>query len=298
MKMCFYLLAIILLGVYAGALTGYNKPMTGQMDTPVDIVTAPPSEPPPGMVLIPAGEFRMGSNRGDSDEKPVHTVYVDAFYMDKYEVTNAQYAEFLNEMGKHREGGLRWYDTGDAAARIALLGGRYEVSVGYENHPVTEVSWYGAMAYAAWAGKRLPTEAEWEYAARGGLSGSTYPWGNADADATRENFNNNVGDTTAVGKYPPNGYGLYDMAGNVWEWCLDQYNSSFYAVSAVRNPLSGAQRLGWLLDNYIGVKSLRVLRGGSWINLVSHLRSGRRGNMNPSYTVSDNGFRCVRAVSP
>jgi len=144
--------------------------------------------------------------------------------------------------------------------------------VGYENHPVTEVSWYGAMAYAAWAGKRLPTEAEWEYAARGGLRGATYPWGNASADATRANFNRNVGDTTAVGFYPPNGYGLYDMAGNVWEWCLDEWDLDFYAVSPARNPLSGAQSLQWLLDNYISVKSLRVVRGGSFYTDAQYVR--------------------------
>jgi len=298
MKKCFYLLAIILLGVYAGALTGFNKPMTGQMDTPVDIVTAPPSEPPPGMVLIPAGEFRMGSNRGDSDEKPVHTVYVDAFYMDKYEVTNAQYAEFLNEMGKHRERGRTWYDAGDADAQIALLGDRYEVSVGYENHPVTEVSWYGAMAYARWAGKRLPTEAEWEKAARGGLSSTTYPWGNASADATHANFNWNLGNTVAVGTYRANGYGLYDMAGNVWEWCLDEYNRDFYSVSPVRNPLSGGPNIQWLLGNYTSIQFWRVLRGGAWDFSATDLRSSVRYNGVPAGTDGTTGFRCVRAVSP
>jgi len=252
---------------------------------------------PRGMVLIPAGEFRMGSNT-NTDEKPVHTVYVDAFYMDKYEVTNAQYAVFLNEMGKHSEGGRTWYDAGDADARIERLGGRYKVMVGYENHPVTEVSWYGAMAYAAWAGKRLPTEAEWEYAARGGLIGATYPWGNASADATRANFGGNVGDTTAVGKYRENGYGLHDMAGNVWEWCLDEYNKTFYSVSPARNPLSGAPNIQWLLDNYTGVKSSRVLRGGSWFNIARNVRVAVRNSGNPALTNADNGFRCARAVSP
>ncbi len=108
------------------------------------------------MVLIPAGEFEMGSDDAEAyaDEQPVHTVYVDAFYMDKYEVTNAQYAAFLNAKGKHAEAGHTWLDIGDA--RIERVGGVYRAKAGYENHPVVEVSWYGAMAYAAWKGKRLP----------------------------------------------------------------------------------------------------------------------------------------------
>jgi len=268
---------------------------------------------PPDMVLIPAGEFEMGSNSGESGEKPVHSVYVDAFYLDKYEVTNAQYAVFLNEMGKDSEGGLVWYDAGDAYARIALLGGSYKVMVGYENHPVEAVSWYGAMAYAAWAGKRLPTEAEWEKAARGGLAGQKYPWGNAAPNGTQcnfadRNFASDWSDKTAddgyqytapIGSYPPNGYGLYDMAGNVWEWCLDEWDSDFYAVSAARNPLSGAQSLRWLLNNYTGVKSLRVLRGGSWVNDARSVRVAFRSYSNPSDTgYNPDGFRCARAVSP
>ncbi len=110
---------------------------------------------------------------------------------------------------------------------------------GKANHPVELVSWYAVLAYAGWVGKRLPTEAEWEYAARGGLSGKAYPWGDV-IDLGKANYGKNVGDTTAVGKYPSNGYGLYDMAGNVWEWCLDEYNKDFYFTSPRRNPISGA----------------------------------------------------------
>ena len=205
----------------------------------------------------------MGSNSGGSNEKPVHSVYIDAFYMDEYEVTNAEYAAFLNAKGKHTESGKTWLDIGSARARIEYVAGVYRAKGGYENHPVTYVSWYGAMAYAAWAGKRLPTEAEWEKAARGNLSGLTYPWGNT-IDSSKANYNRHIGDTTAVGEYTANGYGLYDMAGNVWEWCLDEYDSGFYAVSPSQNPLSGANSIEWILDNYTGVESSRVLRGGSW----------------------------------
>ena len=193
------------------------------------------------MELIPAGEFRMGSNERDN-EKPVHSVYVDAFYMDKYEVTNAEYAEFLNAKGKHTDAGQTWLAVGHQNARIEYVNRAYRSKAGYENHPVVMVSWYGAMAYAEWVGKRLPTEAEWEKAARGGLSGLKYPWG-AGIDSTNANYNLHVNDTTVVGKYAANGYGLYDMSGNVWEWCLDEYNSGFYAVSPSQNPVSGANSI-------------------------------------------------------
>ena len=278
---------------------------TGGGVTPPPVTTPPvttrPVTPPSsteGMVLIPAGEFRMGSNSGDPDEKPAHSVYVDAFYMDKYEVTNAQYAAFLNAKGKHTESGKTWLNIGrGGSVRIEYVAGVYRAKGGYENHPVTYVSWYGAVAYSKWKGKRLPTEAEWEKAARGNLSGLTYPWGNS-IDRNKANYNNHIRDTTAVGTYTANGYGLYDMAGNVWEWCLDEYNSGFYAVSPSQNPLSGANSIRWILDNYTGVKSSRVLRGGSWDNTGQNVRVADRYAFTPSFTNRFYGFRCARTVSP
>ena len=251
-----------------------------------------------GMVLIPAGEFQMGSNSGDFDEKPIHSVYVDAFYMDKYEVTNAQYAAFLNAKGKHTESGKTWLDIGGDRARIEYVAGVYRAKGEYENHPVTYVTWYGAVAYSKWKGKRLPTEAEWEKAARGNLSGLTYPWGNS-IDSSRANYNRNIGDTTAVGEYTANGYGLYDMAGNVEEWCLDEYDSGFYAVSSSQNPLSGANSIKWILDNYTDVYSRRVLRGGSWGGTARYVRVANRSSPPPSYPNDFSGFRCARdTVTP
>ena len=224
--------------------------------------------PPAGMVLIPAGEFEMGSNDAEAgnNEQPVRRVYVDAFYMDETEVTNTQFKEFLLENPQ--------WQKGRANAKFANVnylhlwnGNNYPNGKG--NHPVVWVSWYAAMAYAEWADKRLPTEAEWEYAARGGLKGKKYPNGNT-ITARDANFNNNVKDTTPVSKYPANGYGLYDMAGNVWEWCLDAYDAEFYFTfprnGVARNPLSGANNVEWLLNNYTNVKDSRVLRGGSWSN--------------------------------
>ena len=271
------------------------------------VVEQPPAEEPPqpdpyeGMALIPAGEFRMGSNSGSPHEKPVHSVYVDAFYMDKYEVTNAQYAEFLNAKGKHTDGSITWYSIGLAYSRIEYVSGEYRVKTGYANHPVTHVSWYGAIAYAKWKGKRLPTEAEWEKAARGNLSGLKYPWGNT-IDSSKANYHHHVKDTTVVGKYTANGYGLYDMSGNVQEWCLDEYNAGFYAISPAHNPLSGANSIQWILDNYKGINTKRVLRGGTWNALAGHVRCASRYSNMPANTfdnstiIGNRGFRCVMDV--
>ena len=236
------------------------------------------------MVLIPAGEFQMGSNDSDAydDEKPVHTVYVDAFYMDKYEVTVGQYKQFVRATG-HRA--LPPWVSEDSPT---------------DQHPVVGVSWHDAMAYAKWAGKRLPTEAEWEKAARGGLSGMKYPWGNTISSANA-NYGGNVGKTTVVGRYAANGYGLHDMAGNVWEWCLDAYDLAFYSSSVRKNPLSDVgtlSNLHLILDNYTDVNNSRVLRGGSWYYYAQVVRCADRYRYTPTGTDSSYGFRCARAVSP
>ena len=256
----------------------------------------PPQGDVGSMVLIPAGEFQMGSNNGDGDERPVHTVYVDAFYMDKYEVTNAEYAAFLNAKGKHIDRGLTWLDIGNSHARINLVGGTYRAEAGYENHPAVKVSWYGAMAYAQWADKRLPTEAEWEKAARGGLVGKKYPWGDT-IDPTKANYNWNVGGTTPVGSYPANEYGLYDMAGNAWEWCLDEYDEDFYRTSPRRNPIAGANNVPEVLNAFANnnlTNAYRVLRGGSWSNYARNVRVAYRNSLSPTNSYSSMGFRCAR----
>ena len=268
--------------------------MMGSADTDLG-----PRVVPPGMVLIPAGEFQMGSNDAEagSDEQPVHTVYLKAFYMDKYEVTNAEYAAFLNAKGKHVDGAIKWFDLKDSDAHIEYVDGRYQAKVGYEKHPAIEISWYGAMAYAAWAGKRLPTEAEWEKAARGGLVGQKYPWGNS-IDASKANYHVDVKDTMPVGSYPPNEYGLYDMTGNVWEWCLDAYDSHVYTSSPRRNPIVGAESISNLIDNFTTIKSSRVLRGGSWFYSAPYLRVSYRDRDTPRITYTLFGFRCVKEVMP
>ena len=293
---------LLLLGLFTVTLAGCDDPLVDGMDPVIDTILddSPHTDfTPPGMVLIPAGEFQMGSEDAEAweNEKPVHSVYVDAFYMDTYEVTNAEYAAFLNAKGKHAEGGQTWLHIGSHTARIEFVAGTYRAKVGYENHPVVRVSWYDAMAYAKWKGKRLPTEAEWEKAARGGLSGQKYPWSNS-IDSTRANYNFSIRDTTAVGTYAANGYGLYDVCGNVWEWCLDEYDEEFYAVSPARNPLSGANSIQWILDNYTEIKLSRVLRGGSLSDSAQPVRVATRFNHVPTFTADDLGFRCARSVSP
>ena len=245
------------------------------------------------MVLIPAGEFLMGSDDDEAydGEKPVHPVYVDAFYMDKYLVTNAQYKVFVDANPQWQKD-LIPRDYHNGYYLHYWNGGSYPDGKG--NHPVTWVSWYAAMAYARWAGKRLPTEAEWEKAARGCLVGMKYPWGNT-IDASMANYDLNVGDTTTpIGHYAPNRYGLYDMSGNVYEWCFDAYYDTFYASSPRRNPVAGGQ----VGNNFTSVNSKRVLRGGSWVNSARGLRVAARGINTPPYAGNLIGFRCARAVSP
>ena len=257
-----------------------------------------PAPPPEGMALIPAGEFDMGSNDAEAEnyEQPVRRVYVDAFYMDETEVTNLQFKEFLLENPQWQKGRVN-AQFANANYLRSWNGNNYPQ--GKANHPVVWVSWYAAMAYSEWADKRLPTEAEWEYAARGGLKGKKYPNGNT-ITARDANFDGNVGGTTPASKYPANGYGLYDMAGNVWERCLDEYDNEFYFTfprnGVARNPLSGANSINWILDNYTQINSRRVLRGGSWSNNAAAVRVSKRRGDPPTYTDANLGFRCARAV--
>lgn len=248
------------------------------------------------MEFIPAGEFQMGSIDADADddEKPVHTVYVGAFYMDKHEVTNAAYKKFVNANPQWQKGNIQAkFHDGDYLSDWD--GNNYPA--GKADYPVTYVSWYAAMAYAAWAEKRLPTEAEWEYAARGGLKGKKYPWGDTISDQNA-NYFPHVRESTAVGRYEANDYGLFDMAGNVWEWCLDEWKFDFYADSPERNPLSGAPTIRWIQENFESVQSARVLRSGSWNSHAHGVRVASRQFYTPMLTSSVFGFRCVRAVTP
>jgi formylglycine-generating enzyme required for sulfatase activity len=243
------------------------------------------------MVLIPAGDFQMGDafNEGSSGERPVHTVYLDAFYMDKYKVTNAQYAKFLNEYGKNTDdAGHELLDIADEDCLIEKVGNTYRPKAGYENHPVIEVTWYGAAAYAQFYGKRLPTEAEWEKAARGGLVGKKYPWGDEAPKGKAASFG-----VHPVGSFAPNGYGLYDMAGNVWEWCADEYDSGYYSKSPKNNPKGPGVDITFKNNDFTNVNTRCVLRGGSWNSNPFNLRCACRFHAPADWSFNF-GFRCAQ----
>ena len=243
-----------------------------------------------GMALIPAGEFEMGSNNGAANERPVHTVYLDAFYIDIYEVTNAQYKAFIDANPEWQKDNIapEYHD----GVYLRLWDGN-DYPEGTADHPVIYVSWYAAMAYAEWTGKRLPTEAEWEKAARGGLLGKAYPWGDTH-DATRANYARDFNVPIAVGQYPPNDYGLYDMAGNISEWCLDEYDPNFYATSPRENPVSKGTRQAIINDFKTVKEKDRILRGGCWSDNGLFLRVAYRDWGPQNYTSVFRGFRCVK----
>jgi len=301
------------------------------------------------MVYVPAGQFEMGMSdaqvdqalrecdeinddceRGSfKDEQPAHSVALDAFWIDQTEVTNMQFAAFLNEQGNQSEevtnaqfaewlmghssyssiynqveGQVYWLEPGQYGL-IEQVGDEFQPKSGYADYPVIEVSWYGAAAYCDWIGGRLPTEAEWEYAARGPDS-LLYPWGDT-FDGSRLNYRDAsfvfkpFGRDTAyddgyarwspVGTYPDGASwcGTLDMAGNVWEWVNDWYGDDYYARSPVENPQGPATA---------GPYNLRVRRGGSWYDYAWGVTAYRRGEFPSSLRVHWVGFRCAVSANP
>jgi formylglycine-generating enzyme required for sulfatase activity len=234
------------------------------------------------MVVIPGGSYTRGSREGARDEMPRHKVILNSFALDIHAVTNEQFVRFLQVMGGEKDHNnndiIRLRDS-----RIKRSGGKLIIESGYGRHPVVGVTWYGATAYAKWIGKRLPKEAEWEAAATSG-NDTLYPSG-SEIERSQANFFSS--DTTAVMSYPPNPFGLYDMAGNVYEWCQDWYAYNYYDASVVEpdNPQGPPQ----------GV--YRVLRGGCWKSLKEDLRCSHRHRNNPGAVNGTYGFRCAADVS-
>lgn len=307
------------------------------------------------MAYIPGGEFSMGAvnpigmeDGGDQpmkDARPVHRVYVDGFFMDTHEVTNAQFAAFVKATGyvtvaekaptkeefpdappenlvagsvvftptqvENLHDYLQWWRYLPGADWRHPEGPQSNI-VGKDNYPVVQVAWEDAKAYATWAGKRLPTEAEWEFAARGGLSGSLYAWGNeykpngkymANTFQGKFPSNDDGSDGFAgmapIKQYPPNGYGLYDMAGNAWEWCNDWYDANYYLTlpaGVTRNP-QGPSTPGEDPDEP-GQKK-KVQRGGSFLctdQYCTRYMVGTRGKGEYRSATNHIGFRCVKDV--
>lgn len=258
------------------------------------------------MILVPEGDFFMGSQgeKYPEDEQPQHKVYVSAFYIDRYEVSNSEFTSFLNAVSSKTAPDVikQWIVVRDDIedpqreqwfpAEITRKGSLYAALSAFENSPVLTVSWFGADAYCRWKGGRLPTEAEWEKAARGGLDGYEFPWGNQiPTRYSGMNFGRRWPDnflaapTAAVSDNPVNGYGISGMAGSAAEWCSDWYGPRYYRESPARDPKGP------------GSGQKKVLRGGSWASAAMGLRVALRGADRPWSNSNSAGLRCVRDVS-
>ena len=333
------------------------SPNAGFLPT-VENKQPPPGPAPAGMVWIPGGEFSMGAKdpldtrdmvgmQATTDSRPVHRVAVDGFWMDETEVTNEQFALFVNATGYITVAeqtpraedfpgappealvpgsvvysppdhpvpltdAYQWWSSIDGASWRHPLGPKSSI-VGMERFPVVHIAYADALAYAQWAGKRLPTEAEWEFAARGGLTGQLFPWGNEFSQGSNLLANTHQGHfpdhdsgedrftgIAPVAQFPPNGYGLHDVGGNVWEWVSDWYRPDYYAElaganSVARNPKGPATSID---PDEPGVKK-RVHRGGSFLctdQYCSRYMVGTRGKGDIGTGTNHLGFRCVKAI--
>jgi formylglycine-generating enzyme required for sulfatase activity len=226
----------------------------------------------PVMRRIPEGWFQMGCDTGRDDETPAHRVWVDAFELAAFQTTNAEYARFLDDT--HHPRPSLWGDPNFANSK----------------QPVVAVSWFDATAYCRWLSRlfgkqhRLPTEAEWERAARGGVEDETFPWGNCEPEELPDYANRWKSGPEPVGLYAPNRYGLYNLGDNVHEWCADWYDGSYYSTSPERNPQGPA------------FSSRRASRGGSWRHHIKVTRTAARSSIPPELKYADYGFRVAASL--
>ena len=260
------------------------------------------------MVLIPGSTFKMGTDSSKilqiaetfkiekhpdiiQSETPQHMVSLSPFYIDIYEVTNKQFRKFIKKNPQWRLSQIpKRFNNGNY-----LKGWNGdEFPKNKANHPIVNVSWYAAVAYCQSLGKRLPTEAEWEYAARGGLIDKSFPWGDEPVDKTRANYaGSEIKTTKRVGSYPANGYGLFDMAGNVWEFMADEWGA--YSDTSQNDPVAGENL--FLDKSFFNVTTRRVIRGVSWGGAPLNLRVTYRDSHPPDGAKDFVGFRCTKSMT-
>jgi len=310
------LLATVMCGAAARAQTN----PAGSLSKVLLIKEQSKQSPPPDMELIPGGKIELGINATDvpyfqdifgishrelfNDEIPKHVVKLDSYYLDRTPVTNAQFfaftRRFSNEEPDEKLTRLDppWTEIdprtryGDRKNLKHWVDGH--VPKGFENHPVTNVTWHDAVAYCQCQGKRLPTEAEWEYAARGGGNGP-FPWGDAPPDPSRANFSaSGFATTTEVGKYAPNAYGLFDMAGNIWQFTSDEWAP--YSSKETKNPVAGGNLFSTGF-NFLSVTTRRVIRGGSWGGAPVNMWVEYRDSHPPDGAQPFVGFRCAKSAN-
>ena len=271
----------------------YEEEVTVEANKTVTINATLISLPDLEWCYVSAGWFTMGSadSTAEEHESPEHNVYLDSFYISKYEVTNAQYCEFLNAYGNSC-GDNVCIDLNSSYCDIYYQDGKYYVKEGKDNYPVVEVTWFGAKAFCEYYGWRLPTEAEWEKAARG-TDKRKYPWGDHEPYYDGKYYANyNPGSydedgyeySSPAGSFPEGAspYGCMDMAGNVWEWVNDWYDSYYYSTSPDHNPQGPSTGFD------------KIIRGGSWLRYPVHIRCSEREPQSPQNSVSDIGFRPVK----
>jgi formylglycine-generating enzyme required for sulfatase activity len=252
--------------------------------TAIGIAIATPVRADDAMIVIPAGAFTMGRDDGPADERPAHVIALPAFRIDRLPVINRDFAAFLNARGHSLPDGARLYDHDDNDARIHQVGGKFVADKGYENHPVVEPSWLGAREYCAWRGKRLPTEAEWEKAARGG-DRRRYPWGNDAPTRVRAQFAAGFNETAPVENFAAGAspYGVLGMAGNAWQWVSSAYRPYPYRADDGReDPAPGP---------------VRATRGGGHDSPADEITTTQRGrtlSRNPRAGHHNIGFRCAQ----
>lgn len=239
-------------------------------------------------ILVEGGTFQMGSNDGSTDEQPIHSVTLNSFKMSRYEITNEEYCTFLNDISCGSDGsyfGVEYINISDPVCQIDFIGGQFIPQSGKSKFPVVFVTYYGAKAFATWAGCRLPTEAEWEFAASGGnLSSPTIYSGSNTIGDVAWYFSNSGEHTHEIGTNVANELGIHDMSGNVWEWCSDWYHSEYYMVSPQNNPQGPTN----------GTE--RVYRGGSWRSGPGYCRIAYRSKNVPEWNGDFIGLRLVLSL--